>query len=405
MGGLIFGVLGDKIGRKFVLVVTIVLMGGSSTLIGVLPTYEQVGMLAPTLLVILRLLQGLGAGAEQAGSTVLMAEVAPVKRRGFFAALPFIGIQGGTLLASAVFAYLGTLPEEILLGWVWRIPFLCSFLLILVAVFIRAKLNETPTFQELANQKEVARQPLSELFKSSGSLVFKGVGLRMAENGGSYLFQSVAVAFVTTAPLTQDKTTGSLAVALGSLIGIFSVPFTGSLSDKLGRRFMYRLGAIFITLFSFPAWYMLSLDNKWLTICTIAIGIGVCVNTMLGSQCAMLPELFGNRSRYLGVAMSREISAVLAGGLAGIIGASLIKVYDGSWVPLAIYMFILSLITLVSTFLIPETAGRDLLMIEDARTESIPVITDSHGFQITNTGSTTVIVDGETRRVIKTEEN
>lgn len=403
-GGLVFGILGDKVGRKFVLVVTILLMGGGSTLIGALPTYAQIGVWAPILLMVLRLLQGFGAGAEQAGSTVLMAEVAPVHRRGFFAALPFIGIQGGTLLASAVFAYLGTLPEEALLGWVWRIPFLSSFVLILVAIFIRSKLNETPTFQELENQKNTARQPLSELFKNSGSLVLKGVGLRMAENGGSYLFQSVAVAFVTTAPLTQNKTTGSLAVAFGSLIGIFSVPFAGHLSDKYGRKFMYRLGAIFITVFSFPAWYLLSLNNQWITILVIGLGIGVCVNTMLGPQCALLPELFGNRSRYLGVAMSREISAVLAGGLAGIIGASLIKAYHGSWVPLAIYMFILSIITLVSTFLIPETKGRDLLMIDDARTESVPVITDEHGFQITETGSIVTVVDGESRVVIKSED-
>ena len=402
IGGLFFGIMGDKIGRKFVLVVTIVLMGGASTLIGALPTYQQVGVWAPILLLCLRLMQGFGAGAEQAGATVLMAEVAPVHRRGFFAALPFIGIQGGTLIAAAVFAYMGTLPEEVLLGWAWRIPFLASFLMIIVAVYIRSKLKETPTFQELENQKNTARQPLPELFKNSGSLVLKGVGLRMAENGGSYLFQSVAVAFVTTAPLTQDKTTGSLAVAFGSLIGLFSVPFTGHLSDKYGRRTIYRLGAIFMTVYAFPAWYLLSLNNQMLTIAVIAVGIGVCVNTMLGPQCALLPELFGNRSRYLGVAMSREISAVLAGGLAGIIGATLIKAYHGSWVPLAIYMFILAIITLVSTFLIPETQGRDLLMVEDARTASVPVVTDAHGFQVVS--AKTTIVDGDEIRTIQKED-
>lgn len=402
VGGLFFGIMGDKIGRKFVLVVTIVLMGGASTLIGALPTYQQVGVWAPILLLCLRLMQGFGAGAEQAGATVLMAEVAPVHRRGFFAALPFIGIQGGTLIAAAVFAYMGTLPEDVLLGWAWRIPFLASFLMIIVAVYIRSKLKETPTFQELENQKNTARQPLPELFKNSGSLVLKGVGLRMAENGGSYLFQSVAVAFVTTAPLTQDKTTGSLAVAFGSLIGLFSVPFTGHLSDKFGRRTIYRLGAIFMTVYAFPAWYLLSLNNQMLTIAVIAVGIGVCVNTMLGPQCALLPELFGNRSRYLGVAMSREISAVLAGGLAGIIGASLIKAYHGSWVPLAIYMFILAIITLVSTFLIPETQGRDLLMVEDARTASVPVVTDAHGFQVVS--AKTTIVDGDEIRTIQKED-
>lgn len=404
VGGLVFGIIGDRMGRKVVLVVTILLMGGASTLIGALPTYEQVGVLAPILLLVMRLAQGFGAGAEQAGATVLMSEVAPVRRRGFFAALPFIGIQGGTLLAAVVFAYLGTLPEEVLLGWVWRIPFLSSAVLIAVAIFIRARLKETPTFVELESKKEVSRQPLSELFKNSGILVWKGVGLRMAENGGSYLFQSVAVAFVTTAPLTQDKTTGSLAVAFGSLIGLFSVPFTGHLSDKFGRVPIYRAGAIIITLYAFPAWYMLSLNNKWLTIAVIALGIGVAVNTMLGPQCALLPEMFGNRSRYLGVAMSREISAVLAGGLAGIIGATLIKTFDGSWIPLGTYMFILGLISLMSTFKIPETAGRDLLMVEDARTASIPVVVSESGFQVTGTSTTTVTDEAGNVQVVKKEE-
>lgn len=394
LGGLFFGVLGDKAGRKIVLVVTIMLMGGASTLIGVLPTYEQVGRWAPVFLLLLRLAQGFGAGAEQAGSTVLMSEVAPVRRRGFFAALPFIGIQGGTLLASAVFAYMSTLPDHVLMTWGWRVPFLASFVLILVAVYVRSKLEETPVFQDLEEQDEIARQPLGELFRTSGTLVLKGIGLRMAENGGSYLFQSVAVAFVTTAPLTQDKTTGSLAVALGSLIGIFSVPWTGHLSDRYGRKPIYRAGALIITLFAFPAWYLMSLNIQWLTIAVIAFGIGVAVNTMLGPQCALLPELFGNRSRYLGVAMAREISAVLAGGLAGVLGATLIKVFDGSWIPLAVYMFVLGVITLWSTFLVPETRGRDLTMIDDARTASIPVVTTAAGYQV-RTASTT-IVDADT---------
>ena len=167
LGGLFFGTIGDKLGRKWVLVVTILLMGGSSTLVGALPTYETIGVWAPILLVFLRLCQGFGAGAEQAGATVLMAEYSPVKRRGFFAALPFIGIQAGTLLAAGVFAYLGTLPEDVLLGWAWRIPFLASILLILVALFIRMRLQESPTFIELEKHEQIAEHPLREIFGHS----------------------------------------------------------------------------------------------------------------------------------------------------------------------------------------------------------------------------------------------
>jgi MHS family metabolite:H+ symporter-like MFS transporter len=365
-GGLFFGRLGDKVGRKWVLVITIVLMGGASTLIGVLPTYESVGMLAPILLVLLRLLQGFGAGAEQAGATVLMAEYSPVKRRGFFAALPFIGIQAGTLLASLVFFLLTFMPDGAFISWGWRIPFLCSLVLILLALFIRTRLQETPTFVKLEKHEQIADRPLREVFTKGRAAVVVGVGLRMAENGGSYMFQSLALAFVTSAAIGLDNGIVTWGVTLGSLIGIFSVPLTGHLSDRFGRVAVYRFGAVFLLLFTFPAWYLLSVGSNALAVAVIAIGIGVGVNSMLGPQCSLLPEMFGAKHRYLGVAMAREISAVLAGGLAGVLGAALIAWTDGNWVVLAVYMATLALVTTASTFLVPETRGRDLMRNEDA---------------------------------------
>lgn len=365
-GGLFFGTIGDRIGRRWVLIATIILMGGSSTLIGVLPTYESVGALAPILLVILRLLQGFGAGAEQAGATVLMAEYSPVKRRGFFSALPFIGIQAGTLLAALTFFLLNLMPEAQFLAWGWRLPFLSSFLLILIALWIRAKLRETPTFVVLEKHEQVASHPIREIFTTGRPGVVVGIGLRMAENGGSYLFQSVALAFVTSAAIGLDRGIVTWGVSLGSLIGIVSVPLTGALSDRFGRVPVYRAGAVFVLLFSFPAWYLLTIGSHAVAIAVIAIGIGVGVNTMLGPQCSLLPEMFGNRHRYLGVAMAREISAVLAGGLAGVIGASLLDWTDSNWVVMAIYMATLAAITTGATFLVPETRARDLLRQEDA---------------------------------------
>jgi len=326
-GGLFFGVLGDKLGRKWVLVITIVLMGGASTAIGLLPTYEAVGILAPILLVIMRLLQGFGAGAEQAGATVLMAEYAPVKRRGFFSALPFIGIQAGTLLAAVVFSLISLLPEDQLLSWGWRVPFLASFVLILLALFIRMRLRETPTFIELEKSEQIAERPVRDIFTRGLPGVIVGIGLRMAENGGSYMFNTLALTFFVASVGGQaDRSLLTWGVTLGSLIGIF-----------------------------YP-----------ITIAVVAIGIGVAVNSMLGPQCAMLPELFGNRHRYLGVAMAREISAVLAGGLAGVLGAYIIAVSGANWLLLAIYMATLALITTASTFLVPETLRRDLTRTDDA---------------------------------------
>jgi MFS transporter, MHS family, metabolite:H+ symporter len=365
LGGLFFGTIGDRLGRKWVLVVTILLMGGSSTLVGVLPTYETIGVWAPILLVFLRLCQGFGAGAEQAGATVLMAEYSPVKRRGFFAALPFIGIQAGTLLAAGVFAYLGMLPEDVLLGWAWRIPFLASIILILIALFIRLRLKESPTFVELEKQEQVAEHPMREIFGHSFGSVWRGIGLRMAENGGSYLFNSLAVAYATGTVMV-NKSVGPTAVAVASLIGIFSVPLAGWVSDRLGRVPVYRFGALVMLVLAFPGWYLISLGQTWLVILVIAVAIGFGVNTMLGSQCALLPEMFGNRHRYLGVAVAREFSAVIAGGLAGVLGAYLIKVSGGSWVPLGVYTFVLAAITMATTFVTPETRERDLTRLNDA---------------------------------------
>lgn len=371
-GGLFFGMLGDRIGRKTVLVATILLMGGASTAIGLLPTYEAVGVWAPVLLVLMRILQGFGAGAEQAGATVLMAEYAPVARRGFFSALPFVGIQAGTLLAAVVFSIIALLPEEQLLTWGWRVPFLASLVLILVALFIRLRLRETPTFVELEKQEQVAERPLREIFTRGLPGVITGIGLRMAENGGSYIFQNVSLAFVATAGAGAfianpvDRGIATWGVTVGSLIGIFSVPLTGHLSDRFGRKAIYRFGAVFMLLYAFPAWYALSLGIGWLTIAVIAVGIGVAVNSMLGPQCAMLPELFGNRHRYLGVAMAREISAVLAGGLAGVLGTYLLTLTGGTWQVMGLYVAVLAAITVAATFLVPETRGRDLLRIEDA---------------------------------------
>lgn len=368
LGGIFFGTIGDRIGRKWVLVVTIALMGGATTLIGALPTYETIGVWAPILLTVLRLLQGFGAGAEQAGATVLMAEYAPVRRRGFFSALPFIGIQLGTLLAALVFSLMSLLPDDVFFGWAWRVPFLASFVLILLALFIRMRLRETPTFIQLEKQEQVAERPIREIFTRGFPSVIVGIGLRMAENGGSYMFQTLGLAFVAGNFIANpvDRGVATWGVTIGALIAMVVLPLTGHLSDRVGRRIVYRAGAVFMLIYAFPAWWVLSQGHPVAVVAVIAIGIGIAVNTMLGPQCAMLPELFGNRHRYLGVAMAREISAVLAGGLAGVLGAYLLAVSDGDWLLPAIYMATLALITTASTFLVPETRGRDLLQIEDA---------------------------------------
>ena len=365
VGGLFFGIMGDRLGRKWVLTITILLMGGSSMLVGMLPTAETIGVWAPIGLVLLRLAQGFGAGAEQAGATVLMAEYAPPKQRGFLSALPFVGIQAGTLLAAAVWAYLGSFPDATLLGWLWRVPFLASVVLIGVAVFIRLRLQESPTFVELEKHEQIAEHPLPELFRTARGQVFRAIGLRMAENGGSYLFSTLSITFVTSAAVGLGKSVGPLAVAVAAAVGIFTVPFAGRLSDRLGRIPVYRAGAIFLTLLAVPGWYLLSLGSATLTVLVVVLGVAFGVNTMLGAQCAMLPELFGNRHRYIGVAVSREFSAVIAGGIAPLVGVWLLSITNYSWWPLGVYTLILGLITTATTFITPDPRARDLTVIED----------------------------------------
>ena len=368
IGGLFFGTLGDKLGRKWVLMITIALMGGSSFLIGVLPTADQIGVWAPLLLVFLRICQGFGAGAEQAGATVLMAEYSPVRRRGFFSALPFVGIMLGTLLASVVFVGLGQVPQEALLSWVWRIPFLASILLIGVAVLIRLRLQESPTFVKLEKQEQVAHNPLGEVFRRSTPSVLRGIGLRMAENGGSYIYQTLAITYVSK--LGVQTSVGPLAVAVGAILGLVTIPVSGALSDKYGRMRIYRIGALVQLALALIAWPLLSTGNAVVTVVVIAISYGVGVNIMLGAQCAALPELFGSRHRYIGVAVAREFSAIIAGGIAPFVGALLLGWFANSWIPLAVYVIVLTVITLVTTFFTPETRGRDLTLLGDALADS-----------------------------------
>ncbi|MFI6677428.1 MFS transporter [Kribbella sp. NPDC050470] len=365
LGGLFFGMMGDRLGRKWVLTFTIAIMGLSSTFVGLLPTAATIGIWAPTILVVLRLLQGFGAGAEQAGATVLMAEYSPTKNRGFLSALPFVGIQAGTLLAAAVWALLGLAPDEVLYGWLWRVPFLASIVLIALALFIRLRLRESPTFVELEKQEQIAEHPLPELFRTARRQVWRGIGLRMGENGGSYLFSTLSITFVTSSAVGLGKSIGPLAVAVASGIGILTVPLAGALSDRFGRIPVYRTGAAFLTLLAWPAWYLLSLGNPALVVLVVVLGVSLGVNTMLGAQCAMLPELFGNRHRYIGVAVSREFSAVIAGGAAPLLGVWFLSMTDYSWWPLGLYTFVLGLITVVTTFITPETRARTLTRIED----------------------------------------
>jgi len=368
-GGLIFGYIGDRFGRKMVLILTIALMGTASFAIGLLPTFEQAGMLGAVLLVTLRIIQGLGAGAEQAGATTLISEVAPRRRRGFFASLPFVGIQLGTLLGAGTFALITLADKSVLQGWLWRVPFLASFILIVIAIFIRLKLKETPAFQELEKHKNVVKNPIGALWKHSKKNVLIGIGLRMGENGNSSIYSALLVSFMSmpAGVFAGNNSIGPVGLLIAAGFAAVMVVTFGALSDRYGRVPVYRYGALFQAIIAVPAFYLVTLGNVTLVWVVMAVGIAIGVQSMLGPQCPLLPELFGSQYRFTGVAMSREISAVLAGGLAPLLGALMLAATNHSWLVLAIYSLVLALISFVTTFFTPETAGRDLVSTEDAK--------------------------------------
>jgi MFS transporter, MHS family, metabolite:H+ symporter len=368
-GGVLFGFIGDRFGRKMVLLMTIGMMGLASFAIGLLPTFDQAGMLGAVLLVALRIVQGLGAGAEQAGATTLISEVAPPKRRGYFASLPFVGIQLGTLLGAGTFALIGMANKSVLEGWLWRVPFLASFVLIVVALFIRLRLKETPVFQELEKHKNVVKNPVGELLRHSKKNVLIGIGLRMGENGNSSIYGTLLISFISVKEgvFPGDKFIGPVGLLIAAGFAAVMVVTFGALSDRIGRVKVYRYGALFQAVFAIPAFYLVTLGNVTLVWAVMVVGIALGVQSMLGPQCPLLPELFGSQYRFTGVALSRELSAVLAGGLVPVFGAILLAATGNSWVVLAVYSLVLALISYVTTFFTPETAGRDLLSLEDAK--------------------------------------
>ena len=376
LGGVLFGMIGDRVGRKFVLASTVLLMGISSTLIGALPSFQQVGYLAPVLLVILRLLQGLGAGAEQAGAAVMMTEYAPEGRRGFYAALPFLGIQLGTILAAVVYFLVVSGNDNVIESGLWRWPFFSSVVIVALGLYMRMSLKESPTFIRLKALKRVCVNPLKSAMEHSKPTLLIGIGLRLGENGGSSIYQALAVSYIVGVVGLQGPV-GVLTLICAASLGAITVPIAGKLSDRFGRVVVYRAFALVQLALAFPVWWVLSLGNVAASIIAISIALGIGTWGMFGTQAALLPELFGSRHRYMGVSIAREASAVIAGGIAPMIGAGIIALvvasHDGdasagigAWLPIACYLTLLTLITLYATFKTPETLNRDLDEPRDA---------------------------------------
>ncbi|MGX5209631.1 MFS transporter [Streptomyces violaceus] len=383
-GAVYFGRMGDRLGRKKVLTITILLMGASTTLIGVLPTYATIGILAPVLLVVLRLAQGFGAGAEIAGATVMLAEYAPTKRRGLVASLVSLGTNSGTLAASGLWAVLlAVLSEDQLLSWGWRLPFLLSFGLLLFAVWLRRNLKESPVFEErpdvvdgVAMSRREVETAVTKgaddhtglleagLKQRKGKAFFLALGLRFGQAGNSGLIQTFLVGYIAT-ELAAERSVPTDAIVYGSLLGFLTVPAIGMLGDRFGRRRMYLALTSLTALTAFPLMMLITSGSTPALMLGMVLSLNIGVLGLFALESVTMAELFGSRTRFTQLALSKEIGGVLATAIGPVLAASLTAA-TGSWWPIAAMLVVYSLITLVSALLSPETRGRDLVRLEDA---------------------------------------
>ncbi len=358
LGGVVFGHFGDKLGRKSMLVTTLMMMGVATVLIGLLPTYEQVGVAAPVLLVALRFIQGFGVGGEWGGAVLMAVEHGHEGRRGFHASWVQAGVPVGLLLANGVFHLASSMEEKAFLAWGWRVPFLLGVLLLAVGMFIRMKIMESPVFTEAKKADPGPRVPILAVLRDHPRNVLLSMGARFAENAFFYIFTVLVLSFGSQ-QLGMSKSALLNAVLLGSAVQLVAIPWFGALSDKHGRRPVYLGGALFLTAFAFPFFWLLETRQESLVIAAVIIGL-VGHAAMYGPQAAFFSELFGTRVRYSGASLGYQLASPLAGGLAPLIATWLLNQSGGQPWPVAVYLIFMAAITLVSVWLVEETSRKKL---------------------------------------------
>ena len=354
LGGIVFGHYGDKIGRKAMLILSLLIMGIATALIGILPTFESIGIWAPILLVVLRFCQGIGVGGEWGGAVLMAVEHAPEGRRGFFGSWPQMGVPAGLLSGNLVFlAATAWLPES----WGWRVPFLFSLVLVGVGLFIRLRIMETPAFLQVKETRTEAPMPILDVLRTYPKNVLLAMGMRVAENGTFYVLTVFVLTYIVE-ELKLEQTTGLIGVLIAAAIGLFTIPFFGHLSDRVGRRPLYLLGSVFSLLFAFPFFWLLNTGVEPLIWLAIILGVNIGHDAMYGPQAAFFSELFGTRVRYSGASLGYQLASVFAGGFAPLISLALLTAYGYGAV--ALYMAAMALITVVSVLLTTETFQGDI---------------------------------------------
>lgn len=358
LGGIIFGHYGDRIGRKAMLVWSLLLMGIATALIGLIPTYATIGVWAPILLTFLRFMQGIGVGGEWGGAVLMAVEHSGGERRGFHGSWPQMGVPAGSLLSTGVFfLFSNSLSEGQFLAWGWRVPFLLSTILIAVGLFVRLRILETPAFEKVKAAKREARVPLVQVLREHPREVLVGLGMRLAQNALFYFF-TVFVLSYGQQTLGYTKNMMLAGVAIAAFTGLFSTPLWGHLSDRFGRRPLYLAGALFSTFYALPFFWLIGLGPGLPVVIAIVLGLNFGHDMMYGPQAAYFSELFGAHVRYSGASLVYQLASVVSGGLSPLVATWLLARYGTRSV--AAYMAAMSLITVVATWLAPETHRRDI---------------------------------------------
>ena len=371
VGGVVFGHYGDRIGRKSMLVLSLMIMGVATFLIGLMPTFASIGVMAPILLVVLRFAQGIGVGGEWGGAVLMSVEHAPKGRRGFFGSWPQMGVPAGLLLANAVFWLVQALTSEAaFMAWGWRVPFLASAILVGVGLFIRLKLMESPAFERVRETKTEAQRPIVDVVRKYPREVLVAMGMRVAENGCFYILTVFVLAYGEE-ELGLSEGTMLTGVIIAAAIGLLTVPAWGALSDRVGRRPLYLAGAVITTLWAFPLFGLMNTGTPILIWLSIVVGVNLGHDLMYGPQAAYFSELFGTRVRYSGASLGYQLASVFAGGFAPLIATALLAANGGDPTLVALYMMAMGLISVVATLYASETYQKDVDADEDEERELV----------------------------------
>lgn len=359
LGGVIFGHIGDRVGRKASLVMTMLVMGAATFFVGLLPSFEQIGVLAPLLLVLLRLLQGIGLGGEWGGAVLMAVEHAPDGRRGFYGSWPQVGVPAGLVLGTGVFAIFATLPDDQFFAWGWRVPFLLSIFLVGVGLFVRLRIMETPFFDRVRSSGEEARLPVVDLVRAYPGNVTLTLGARLVLDTCFYIFATFVLAYAT-GELGLPRSMVLTGLMIAAVAEIATIPIFGALSDRVGRRAVYMGGVAFLGLFAFPFFWLLGTGAPVAVWLALTLGLAGGHAAAYGPQAALYSELFDTRVRYSGATLGYQLSGMIAGGPAPFVATALVAYSGGAPWLVAAYMAFMAAISLLSAYAMAETFKSDL---------------------------------------------